>query len=327
MKLVFVHGRAQEDRSSTKIATEWMTALNEGMSKAKLRALNIEPIVPYYGNELISLINKGRKALEPELTPPTPSSPRDPDLAIRGPSYRNLVAEFADVASQRVMISDDELYRHGFRPRRPASAGDDDIRRPRRDAPATRLGEELDNSDRGPQNWSWVLAVVRRLDELFPGLSSGGIELILRDVYLYCTDSKLREAIDKVVADALPPGPSIVIGHSLGTVVAYNVLHATKAKIAHFVTIGSPLAINAIKQRLKVRPSRPSGVGNWYNARDPKDIVALNPLTAGYFPTEPQIDNNDGIINPSENKHHISGYLGHPDIAAYISRIWSASVA
>jgi len=182
-----------------------------------------------------------------------------------------------------------------------------------------------DYSERGPENWSWVIAIVRSIDEMFPGLSSRGIELILRDVYLYCNDTTLRDAIDEVVAASLPPGGSIVVAHSLGTVVAYNVLHTTNAKVEHFITIGSPLAINAIKKHLKVRPSRPAGVGNWYNARDRADIVALNPLTASNFPTEPQVYNNDEIINPSENRHHISGYLGHPDIATYISRIWTAS--
>lgn len=35
-QLVFVHGRAQENKDSTALKAEWLEALNEGFAKSKL---------------------------------------------------------------------------------------------------------------------------------------------------------------------------------------------------------------------------------------------------------------------------------------------------
>jgi hypothetical protein len=311
MKLVFVHGRAQNGRSSKEIVAEWLTALNQGLSIARLDRLDVEPVAPYYGDALLSFRDEARRGLALDATP-------------RGPAddgYRKFLGEYADAVSRSLPIDDSRLARRGFLSNQQrlvssGRAGDFKLRTAR---------SQDDIFERGPENWSWVIAIVRSLDDLFPGLSRGGIELVLRDVYVYCTDTSFRKSIDASVKAALPSGPSIVIGHSLGSVVAYNVLHATNAAVAHFITVGSPLAIKAIKERLPVAPQRPPGVAEWYNARDPADIVALNPLTATCFPTHPQVANNDAITNSSENHHHISGYLGHRDIAAYVGRAWAAS--
>jgi hypothetical protein len=310
MKLVFVHGRAQESRSSEEISFEWMSALNRGIFEAKLPSLKVQPITPYYGDKLITLMNEARKALSPD------SAKRDS----LDPGYRNFLADFANEASQRVAINDDRLARHGFQVGAPKQV------RSGRDADRiARAATSADNLQRGPQNWSWVIATIRALDDMFPRLSSGGIELILKDVYVYCTNDNVRDAIDDVVFRSLPSSEFVVVGHSLGSVVAYNVLQATKTKVVQFITIGSPLAINAIKQRLKIPPSFPKCVGDWYNARDRADVVALNPLTSSNFPTEPQIYNDDSVVNLSENRHHISGYLDHLPIVRLIERVWSLS--
>jgi pimeloyl-ACP methyl ester carboxylesterase len=68
-----------------------------------------------------------------------------------------------------------------------------------------------------------VQAIIRVLDHI-PGLNSRLIDAFTWDVYVYLTYPGVRAQIDKVVADALGDEPCVVVAHSLGTVVAYNVL-------------------------------------------------------------------------------------------------------
>jgi hypothetical protein len=90
-----------------------------------------------------------------------------------------------------------------------------------------------------------------------------------------------------------------------------------------FVTVGSPLAVAAIKRAL--RPIRfPSCAGAWYNALDPRDVVALYPLDAENFDVRPAIVNQTDVDNPTENRHGIAGYLNDKEVAR---RIYDALLA
>ncbi len=114
------------------------------------------------------------------------------------------------------------------------------------------------------------------------------IDAFTRDVYVYLTYPGVRAQIDKVVADALGNEPCVVVAHSLGTVVAYNVLR-TRAATPQFpklVTVGSPLGIRAIKQQLATPLVSPPCVGQWFNAYDDRDVVerpdnGLHPFPVG----------------------------------------------
>ena len=124
-----------------------------------------------------------------------------------------------------------------------------------------------------------------------------------------------------------------MVGHSLGSVVAYNVCGSTgesaRWKVPLLVTVGSPLAVTEIRKSLRsFAPCRcPSGVGAWFNAMDERDAVALYPLDAGNFPLDPinpAIENKRDVRNKTQNRHSISGYLDDADVA---KRIHDALVA
>jgi hypothetical protein len=105
-----------------------------------------------------------------------------------------------------------------------------------------------------------------------------------------------------------------VIDHSLGTVVAYNVLGAAARKIPLYVTVGSPLGIRATRQTLA--PIRnPVGSKGWYNAYDAHDFVSLYPLDKDNFDVSPAITNNGTVQNLTENQHGIIGYLDDANVA------------
>jgi hypothetical protein len=74
----------------------------------------------------------------------------------------------------------------------------------------------------------------------------------------------------------------VVIGHSLGSVVAYEALCQQPAGVVSFITLGSPLGIrNVIFEKLTPRPSEgalghwPGNVRYWTNIADSSDVVAL----------------------------------------------------
>lgn len=177
-----------------------------------------------------------------------------------------------------------------------------------------------DPTPHGPENYKWVIATVRAIDKHVPGLSASFLEEFMRDVYLYCRFPKVRADIDGIVRAAITPEPSVVVAHSLGTVVAYNVLRNDQRSLTVplFVTVGCPLAIRAIRKTLAPLTD-PQPVGSWYNAFDPKDIVALNPLDTNGFSIGRSIENNGTVANFTENHHGIEGYLGDRILARRVT--------
>jgi hypothetical protein len=68
---------------------------------------------------------------------------------------------------------------------------------------------------------------------------------------------------------------------------------------------------------LEVRFPAPA-VTAWYNAYDPKDVVALCPLDAANFPVNPPVENYGRVLNGTDNRHGIIGYLDDADVAKQI---------
>jgi len=139
----------------------------------------------------------------------------------------------------------------------------------------------------------------------------------MRDVYT--TQPIVRDAIDDIVGGAVNETPCVVIGHSLGSVVGYHVLRTDQRalKVQAYVTVGSPLAIRAIRDRF--RPiAFPAPAKAWYNAFDPRDVVALYPLDAANFPVNPAVENYGRVRNATDNRHGIIGYLDDADVAKHV---------
>lgn len=109
--------------------------------------------------------------------------------------------------------------------------------------------------------------------------------------YLAADDAAARaQARNHVAATIASRQARIVIAHSLGTVVAYEALHAhPDLDVDLLVTLGSPLALpDAIFDRLQPRPTatglRPANVRRWVNISDHGDPVAILRPFKTYFP-------------------------------------------
>lgn len=283
MRLLLIHGRGQEGRSSKAIEHEWMEALNRGFARAGI----VEPIdaqvdIPFYGDKLDEL---SRRDL-----------PQAGNIATRGDAaddgYAAFLEEVAAQATETDKVTSREVERE--------------------------LGPEP--GERGVANWRWVQAVIRVIDRRVPGVTNYSIGKLLRDVFIYVNDAPVRRAINEIVAAHITSEPTVVVGHSLGSVVGYEVLRANANNlVALFVTVGSPLGIRAVRRRLATPLTMPVGVGGWYNAFDTRDVVALYPLDEVNFGITPQIENHSSVDNHTENRHGIVGYLDDAQVAAKIA--------
>jgi hypothetical protein len=132
-----------------------------------------------------------------------------------------------------------------------------------------------------------VQAALRALSRLpfFGGLADRAMLFDLQQVRRYMTDPEVRPvALDRVAA-AIGGDTRVVVGHSLGSVVAYEALCAhPEWPVRALVTLGSPLGIRRlIFDRLvpapeasgAVRGAWPGPIRSWVNVADAGDVVAL----------------------------------------------------
>jgi pimeloyl-ACP methyl ester carboxylesterase len=121
----------------------------------------------------------------------------------------------------------------------------------------------------------------------FAGLADRGLLFDLQQVRRYLTEPELRAAARERVAAAVSDDTRVLVGHSLGSVVAYEALCAhPEWPVRALVTLGSPLGVrNLVFDRLQPRPAAdgsgrlvgrwPGGVAAWTNIADDGDVVAL----------------------------------------------------
>ncbi len=131
----------------------------------------------------------------------------------------------------------------------------------------------------------------------------------------------------------------LLIGHSMGSIIAYDVLNMVKnnVRVHTLVTIGSPLGLPLIMERIaeehnfdldeQHRLNVPESVErNWFNIADLRDKVTINYTLADDF-----VPNSKGVtivdltvenkyeINGRKNPHKAYGYLQTEKMAEIIA--------
>lgn len=145
------------------------------------------------------------------------------------------------------------------------------------------------------------------------------------DVAAYFFDKDQRRRIQERFRMWLTsgPGPFVVVAHSLGSIVAYDVLREFDSKgapVPLLVTLGSPLGLEEIQQRVKKPLSVPSQVTHWHNFAARFDVVAIDRNLSGEFTPKSRL--TDHFINTTglfDNPHDVEGYLHHPDVRATVA--------
>lgn len=132
------------------------------------------------------------------------------------------------------------------------------------------------------------------------------------DVFAYFFGG-FKEQMRQVVRDALAAAekPVVVLGHSLGSIIAYDVLRERRSsslQVPLFVTVGSPLGVAEVQDLVERPLEVPASVAAWLNASDARDMVALDhTIRPEYAPPEKCTDVY--VVNDSDNHHGIGEYL------------------
>ena len=142
---------------------------------------------------------------------------------------------------------------------------------------------------RTPQLVQRALNAVSR-SKFWANVSQGMLIGDLKQVVSYLNDADVHEKVLKIVVDKIRSDTKVVIGHSLGSVVAYEALCRKPANVVSFISLGSPLGIrNLIFDKLSPRPDAngtgawPGRVEYWTNIADKGDLVALQKRLAPFF--------------------------------------------
>jgi hypothetical protein len=164
----------------------------------------------------------------------------------------------------------------------------------------------------------------------FAEVAERTLVLDLRQVSLYLSDQDVRTAVqNRVVAAIGGHEVRVLVGHSLGAVVAYEALCAhPEWPVQSLVTLGAPLGIrNLIFERLQPPPIRttqggggvvgrwPGPVRAWTNVADAGDVVATVKDLCPQF--GPKVECY--LINNGARAHAVTSYLTARETGAAIT--------
>ncbi len=131
----------------------------------------------------------------------------------------------------------------------------------------------------------------------------------LEQARLYMNDSGVKDAIQDRFQGAVTEDTAVVIGHSLGSVIAYECLCKYPHSVDHFVTIGSPLGQSQLFfGKLEPKPDGrwPSPLRDWTNVASPLDVIATPKKLTNRFGDRVQDKScSNNVITP----HYATEYL------------------
>lgn len=295
-RVVFVHGIAQQNKDPDRLCESWRTMLNAGLASIATATTSVA-----LARDDVAMVFWGRL-----FAPAGAQGAGDTDPDSWDPQVVEVAEQLATLWLQHATVADQLELR---------TAGDEALDELR--APAA-VGEE-----QGPG------AVVRRAVELagrmrmtshvaFPAMARV-MRRSLHQVAVYLSDQEVRDQIQNMVAAKIDDATEVVIGHSLGSVIAFEACHRLAGQLPLLVTLGSPLGLQTvIYDRLQpTPPTFPPQLGHWVNVADPDDIVAARQALAELFPSEARggrlVDSVVG--NPGWWTHGIDGYLRQQQVA------------
>lgn len=165
---------------------------------------------------------------------------------------------------------------------------------------------------------------------------------VMPELAAYWQDSNswaanIRARLNRVVTEHLDQGREVVlISHCMGAVISYDALCElnTEHRLSRWLTLGSPLSSNAIRNRLLQAPTGsdahyPPNILEWHNLAAEDDYVCHDKTVANDFSA--MLDRrligdirdytiyNLAVRYGRSNPHHSSGYLTHPRTAELLA--------
>ena len=292
-RLIFIHGINNESRSRAQIEDLWLGALKSTLG-AKAASIwdSVEVRTAYYAQELHAHEQSWGQT-EPSGARMSADSP-DEDFA-----SGDIAALFMEM-QQAHGISDDAVAAE-------LAPGEDR-------AAATRMAAGIHKS--------WLKAIARTLEKVVPSAGNGLARAFLAQAAAYLNKPGVYDEINGIVRDQVfgdlgDTSRTVVIGHSLGTIVSYVLMRSLGETPGFplYLTIGSPLGIKIVRKRVGMPYITPPPLGTWINGSDREDFVALHPaLTAETFGPA-AVRNIVDLDNGHADAHAAENYLAQPVIA------------
>ncbi|RZQ65670.1 hypothetical protein [Amycolatopsis suaedae] len=143
----------------------------------------------------------------------------------------------------------------------------------------------------------------------------------LRQVTLYLTDEAVREAVQERVAEHVGPDTQVIVGHSLGSVVAYEAVHRLGRPLPLLVTLGSPLGLRTVVyERTRPQPPAvPPMLARWVNLADRDDLVAARPDLTALFPGADGVLESGYTVDNGAKPHEATFYLAKRETGAAVA--------
>ena len=271
--VVGVHGIAQQQTGPHQLASQWRLALADGIQLAAGSLVSAPPVeVAFYGHLFRPEAPPGAKGAS------APGRGEDPETM--------LLVEVDSGERAKLECAADEAA--------PATDGvESDV-------------VEAKGITRMPL---WLQHVMRNIDHRF-GPRAGLLYLgELRQVQRYLCDPAVKSAVDAVVDRAVVPDCRILVGHSLGSVVAWEYARQhPDHRLDLLLTAGSPLGLKVVRDSLPTPDygidGRPSHVARWLNVRDPRDPVACAGDLGQWWPGV-----DECLVNNEVEAHSVLRYL------------------
>jgi hypothetical protein len=288
VRLVFIHGINNEGNSAETIANDWWQAITDGWKDAGL-ATKPKPQIDaaFYGDILAAQLEAIAQAMGDGATPAT------------------------TVAFAFLQAYQDHL---GLTP-----AQLEEIRR--------NLDPNYDWQEQGLVKAALV-KLASAIASVLPNHGKTLAGVFLKQAVTYIDRKGVRDNIHNTVRKQVfkdRTDPVVVVSHSLGTVVAFNLIGSASpasTNVTLLLTLGSPLAIGMMDKVTPPRATFPTPpITRWVNARRKDDIVALdmdvNKRSLGFD----GVENIYTTMRPDMDPHSIEGYLRDRKIADLLHKV------
>lgn len=263
-EVVLIHGIAQEQYGADVLEAQWLPSLASGVRVAGFTDLAdrlwrargperaIEARMAFYGDLFLKKDEQGGGDLE------------------------GFDASLVDA------LAEEWLERAATR-----SAREKDRRAANRDLADLRgeVGDEQQGVRSLGRHLTSRVARVRFFARIGAAFAEKFIVKALAQVSTYLSNDEIRSTAQERALNLIGPDTRVIVGHSLGSVVAYEVCCQLTRPLPLLVTVGSPLGLQTIiYQQLRPQPPIfPSLVQRWANVADRNDLVAAEPDLTSFF--------------------------------------------
>lgn len=296
-EIVLVHGVAQQQKAAALLAAALIPALAGGIENARDQ---LPQDARQLADTLVSRIKSGVVTVVPAFYGALFLEPR---------LETNDEKEFADSFAAAWLKAASERDLNG-RVGRAATHAADELRQIHAVGQAQGAGHLLGQA----------IQAFSKVPGLGKVLIGGATKLVptLAQVTKYMLDQAVQQTIRDSVRRLITPDTRVLIGHSLGSIVAYDVARTMDQHLPLLLTLGSPLGLHTVVyEKLNPQPPAfPERVGRWVNIADREDYIAstsdLRPLFSTGKPAHARFD-NVASVNNGDEPHALDRYLTKPE--------------